>query len=702
MTPQAPLVVRSLPVSQLGPFLLLPALLLAVSTLAQTPQQQYVYTSTPVTTTTSQVSSFSIDPTTGNLAATPTPVAADRFEGGLLTVDAKGRFVFVLNPSTSKISMFAIDSNTGNLNEVQGSPFAAGVSFNYLQAPTFPNCLAVESSGQFLYVGYNHGNIPGMGSINAFTIDSAHSQLLPLLIQPTTDISSSPIGLLSIALSPSLSFLYAGLGSAGETLVYQIDPVSGQLESNGYAGNALGLVRSIAVDPQGRFFFEGWGLAAGHIDSGPISPVDGTATIGIATLNLNSGELPQALLAESSGKFLYVQQTTGVAAYAIDQNTGALTLAQAPAQIFSFHTGQAAADPLGPYLYVLQNDGVHAFQVDPQAGKLGELSESPFSAGSTGIGGIAISGSAAPVQAVSGPAASLYPPSPAFNSTIVGQSSSAQMIDLTNTGDQLLLIRKISVGGVNLADFVAAPTCTVSLQSGQTCTISVTFTPTGAGTRQATLSVTDNTSAGSQSIALTGVGVAQQPDVTLNPASFTFSTPVNQGSTSQPQSVSITNDGTATLHITSIAIDPTSANASDFSLTSNNCGAALAVKATCGLTATFSPLGNGLRTANVLVVDDAPGSPQQIPLTGTGQGAPVTHPGISFNPTVSQLSPPPPRTRQSTANADHHQLRHRHSTYRRHPAGWLEPQRLHPHQQLHRRCLRSRNPHVPSSSVLHP
>ena len=644
MTPHAPLASRLLQVSRFLSRQILRnaviaacilAFLAVVPTCAQT-LQQYVYAGVPTSTTASEVAAFSKDSATGALSALATSPTPDNLEGGVMTVDALGRFLFVLNRSSGKISMFTIDSSSGALQEV--GAFSAASNGPNSPLPAFPSCLAVESTGQFLYVGYDVSSDPGRGAIQAFQIDSTNLQLLPLPTQFATDLDSSPIGLISALKG---RFLYAGLGlnlstlaSDGETVVFQIDPVTGQLNANGFAGSARARGRSIAIDPQGRYFFEAWGTSASQafIDAAPISPSDGTATSNVQTLLLPPGELPTALLPESSGKFLYAQQSSGVVAYSINQSTGALTQIQPATQALTLQDAHAAADPLGPYLYSLANDGIHAFQIDPQAGALSPLPGSPFSPGATGNQGLAISGTPSSTQAVSGPAASLFPSSQSFDSVTVGQPATTHVITLTNTGDQLVLITKVSIGGLNAPDFTQTATCLVSLKPGGTCSISVTFTPTAPGLRQATLTVTDNAPSGSQSVPLTGTGVAQQPEVTLAPAAFVFATPINQGSTSQPQSVSLANDGTALLHITSLSLDTTSANASDFALTSNTCSATLAVKATCVITATFSPLGNGPRSANILVVDDAPGSPQQVPLTGTGTGAPITHSGISFAP----------------------------------------------------------------------
>jgi 6-phosphogluconolactonase (cycloisomerase 2 family) len=115
-----------------------------------------------------------------------------------VAVDTLGRFVFVLNRASGKISMFHIDPATGALLEVPASPFSAASAGPNSPQPTFPSCLAVEPSGQFLYVGCDLASDPGRGAIQAFQIDSTNLQLLPLPTQFATDLDSSPIGLISI------------------------------------------------------------------------------------------------------------------------------------------------------------------------------------------------------------------------------------------------------------------------------------------------------------------------------------------------------------------------------------------------------------------------------------------------------------------------------------------------------------------------
>ena len=86
------------------------------------------------------------------------------------------------------------------------------------------------------------------------------------------------------------------------------------------------------------------------------------------------------------------------------------------------------------------------------------------------------------------------------------------------------------------------------------------------------------------------------------------------GSTSTAQTVVLTNSGSSTLTIASTAI--TGADAGDYA-ESSNCGASLAVNASCQVSVTFAPTAEGTRNAALNISDNAPGSPQTVSLTGT-------------------------------------------------------------------------------------
>src|SRR5205085_4067586 len=101
-----------------------------------------------------------------------------------------------------------------------------------------------------------------------------------------------------------------------------------------------------------------------------------------------------------------------------------------------------------------------------------------------------------------------------FSSQVVGSTSAAQTVTLTNSGNAALTISSIGLSGTNSGDFAQTNTCPSSsstLAAGASCTISVTFTPTATGTRSASVTITDNAGGSPQLVALTGTGVTPAP-----------------------------------------------------------------------------------------------------------------------------------------------------------------------------------------------
>jgi 6-phosphogluconolactonase (cycloisomerase 2 family) len=279
--------------------------------LAQSQTQQYVYANLPGSSaTTSSVAALAKNGQTGGLSPVTGSPFPDRLEGGRLALDTLGRFLFLLNSNTNGISMFQINSSTGGLTEVPGSPFSAGPTINPNQAPSQPISLATEKSGKYLYVGYTSGNTQNFSAITPFVINAANLQLT-LTDQLSFDVNFNPVQMFS---DPRGLFLYVANGlnpftqaQNGDTTVYAITAADGTLSSNGTAGGGSN-ARTIASDPQGRFFYEGTGQLEGGISWGPISPLDGTSIPNQNLLSLGADNFPTVMVVDSSGKFLYVQQ----------------------------------------------------------------------------------------------------------------------------------------------------------------------------------------------------------------------------------------------------------------------------------------------------------------------------------------------------------------------------------------------------------
>ena len=220
------------------------------------------------------------------------------------------------------------------------------------------------------------------------------------------------------------------------------------------------------------------------------------------------------------------------------------------------------------------------------------------------------------------PTVSLSPISLSFGSQPLESSSSAQSVTLTNTGNGALTISSITVSG----DFTQANNCGTSVAAGANCTISVTFKPTGAGTRSGTLSISDNAAGSPHTVTLSGSGAAAGPAVALVPADLTFSSQI-VGTTSGPQAVTLTNTGNAPLTISSLGVS--GVNAGDFVQT-NNCGSSVAAGANCTISVTFTPSATGARSGSLSIADNASGSPQTVGLAGTGTSTAAV---VSLSPT---------------------------------------------------------------------
>ncbi len=111
--------------------------------------------------------------------------------------------------------------------------------------------------------------------------------------------------------------------------------------------------------------------------------------------------------------------------------------------------------------------------------------------------------------------------------------------------------------------------------------------------------------------------------VVIAPTSLTF-TSQTLGTTSAPQSVTVSNTGTAAINFAGFKV--TGTNAGDFGVplptsgTMCNGAGSLAVGASCTINVLFTPTAVGTRTATLNVADNVTGSPQTVALTGTGAG----------------------------------------------------------------------------------
>ena len=205
-----------------------------------------------------------------------------------------------------------------------------------------------------------------------------------------------------------------------------------------------------------------------------------------------------------------------------------------------------------------------------------------------------------------------------FSPQNVGTTSPPQTVQITNNNTSAAVtVSSIAASG----DFAETDNCGTSIAAGASCTANVTFTPTATGTRTGTLTVTDSASNSPQTVALSGAGGTTANGITVSPSSLTFASQ-NVGTTSAPQTVTVTNNDSTEASITSIAAS------GDFAQ-SNTCGSSLAANSNCSVSVTFTPTASGTRSGTLTLTDSASNSPQTVSLSGTGATAPT---GITVSP----------------------------------------------------------------------
>lgn len=208
-------------------------------------------------------------------------------------------------------------------------------------------------------------------------------------------------------------------------------------------------------------------------------------------------------------------------------------------------------------------------------------------------------------SAVSPSSLSINAASVVFGSEAISTDSPSQSIFITNTGTVAANVASVNASG----DFSTTNNCS-SVAPGGSCTIQILFHPTATGTRTGTLTIVDD--AGTQTVALSGTSIAA--GVTLTPANVTFGSQAS-GSSSQPESVFITNTSSTLLTITSATA------AGDFTV-SNTC-TTIMPGSNCPVQVTFTPGTTiGVRTGTITLVDSA--GAQTISLSGASVAAPLS------------------------------------------------------------------------------
>ena len=224
----------------------------------------------------------------------------------------------------------------------------------------------------------------------------------------------------------------------------------------------------------------------------------------------------------------------------------------------------------------------------------------------------------------------------AFTSTT---SLKASLTSITSSQSTVLIATVTGATPIGYVDTPPALTGKASFAAGTTslgncalsagsCSLSVpgTALQSGANSVTATFLGSGTYPSSTSSIVTVTVTASSGPAVSLTPTSLNFGA-VATGVTSPAETVTLKKSGNASLTITAIAL--TGTNSGDF-LETTTCTSSLAAGASCTIKVQFKPSAIGARSAAVSIADNAAGSPQQVPLSGTGTAAELSPTSVSF------------------------------------------------------------------------
>jgi Tol biopolymer transport system component len=273
-----------------------------------------------------------------------------------------------------------------------------------------------------------------------------------------------------------------------------------------------------------------------------------------------------------------------------------------------------------------------SFKPTSTSTKSGQLRVPSDAASSVDLAGLTGNGTVAPPPAA--PAVGIGPASKAFGDVVVGGTSAARTFTITNTGSAPLHLGALTLGGTSPDQFAKGTDgCSnATVAAGSSCTVDVSFKPTSTGARTGELRVPSDAASSPDTAGLTGNGTpAPAPAVGIAPVSKAFGDVV-VGGTSAARTFTITNTGSAALHVGALTLG--GANADQFATSADGCSnTTVAAGTSCTVDVSFAPTSAGAKTGTLRVPSDAVSSPDTAGLTGSGTATPPpTAPAVGIAP----------------------------------------------------------------------
>ncbi len=240
---------------------------------------------------------------------------APRFSLIALTVEPKGRFLYVASAIEKTVYTFTIDAQTGELHPV-GQPLPVGPAPD----PSVPEFITADPSGHFLYLSQA---TPG---IRGYRIDQATGTLSELEGSPFAAALPEADGTLggALAITPNGGFLYAASGALngfsvgpdGALDLLDGSPFAHDLQSEPAAPN-------VAIDPQGEYLYATNLVTQHHVSGFAIHPTSGAlAEVPGSPLTVAG---PYSVAIDPSGRFVFVGiDNPQLGVYALQRANGSL------------------------------------------------------------------------------------------------------------------------------------------------------------------------------------------------------------------------------------------------------------------------------------------------------------------------------------------------------------------------------------------
>jgi sugar lactone lactonase YvrE len=411
---------------------------------------------------------------------------------------------------TSNEAIREVTSSNGNINTVAGTPTVAGFGGDGGPAVdaelSSPEGLALDGAGDLLVGDFDNNrvrSISTLGSVGAVPVANFNPTSVTFLPQPLNIASNTQVVTLSNNGGAALTGIAVSIGgtnlgdfsqtntcggtlnpglSCTITVTFKPTVVGARSAQVSVADNSLGSPQTVALSGNGIT-----GNPADVLSPNPLTFATAQA-VGVAST-------PQTIT---------LSNMTGTAPLSIAVN--GITIGGADAGDFSATNTCGVTASTGGTVAVGATCSINVTFKPTSATPLARTAAITLTDNAADSGQmVTLNGmvATAPAVTITAPTSGTLTFADQFMGTT---SSSAQTINLTNSGTAALGITSIAPGGANPGDYAQTNTCGTSLAVGAKCTISVTFTPTTTGARPASIIITDNAPGSPQTITLAGNG----------------------------------------------------------------------------------------------------------------------------------------------------------------------------------------------------